>query len=80
VRSSLGKKQPIINPPKKNYNDQQRKEMDYDQPHMMSNEKTQSIKWTKWPIGALVVVGSLRPTINSLQNNFEVGKTRPSFP
>jgi hypothetical protein len=32
--------------------------MDYDEPHLMLNEKTQPIQWTERPIGALVVVGS----------------------
>jgi len=33
--------------------------MDYDDPHLTSNEKTQPIKWTKQPTDALVVIGSL---------------------
>jgi len=33
--------------------------MDYDEPHVMPNEKMQPIQWTKRPIGALVTVGSL---------------------
>jgi len=33
--------------------------MDYDEPHLMPNEKTQPIQWTKQPIGAMVVVRSL---------------------
>jgi hypothetical protein len=33
--------------------------MDCDEPHMALNEKTHPIQWTKWPIGALVAVGSL---------------------
>jgi hypothetical protein len=35
--------------------------MDYDEPHLMSNEKTQLIQWTKRPTSALMVVGSLWP-------------------
>jgi len=53
-----GKKQPKTNP-KKKYNSQQQKEMECDEPHLMSNEKTQPIQWTKRPIGALVVASSL---------------------
>jgi hypothetical protein len=37
--------------------------MDYDEPHLMSNEKTHPIWWTKWPTGALVAIGSLGPFI-----------------
>jgi hypothetical protein len=33
--------------------------MDYDEPHLASNEKMQPIQWTKQPIGALVAIGSL---------------------
>jgi hypothetical protein len=33
--------------------------MDYDETHLMLNEKTQPIQWKKWPTGALVVIGSL---------------------
>jgi hypothetical protein len=40
------------------YNDQQQKEMDCDEPHLTSNEKTQPIQWTKWPTGGLVVASS----------------------
>jgi hypothetical protein len=47
------------NKPKKKLNGQQQKEMDYDEPHLMLNEKTQPIQWTKRPTGALVVAGSL---------------------
>jgi len=32
---------------KKKSNDQQQKEMDYDEPHIASNEKMQPIQWTK---------------------------------
>ncbi len=35
--------------------------MDYDEPHLTLNEKTQPIEWTKRPISALVAVGSLWP-------------------
>ncbi len=43
----------------KKYSDQQQKEMDYDEPHMALNEKTQPIQWTERPSGALVAAGSL---------------------
>ncbi len=46
----------------KNNSGQQQKEMDCDEPHMGSNEKTQPIQWTKRPTGALVATGSLWPT------------------
>jgi len=32
-----------------------------DEPHPMSNEKTQPIQWTEQPTGALVTAGSLWP-------------------
>jgi hypothetical protein len=44
---------------KRRYNGQQQKEMDCDEPHLVLNEKTQPIQWTKRPTGALVIVGSL---------------------
>jgi hypothetical protein len=37
----------------------QQKEMDYDEPHPVPNEKTQPIQRTKRPTGALVAAGSL---------------------
>jgi hypothetical protein len=43
------------------YNGQQQKEMDWDEPHSVPNEKMQPIQWTERPTGALVVVGSLWP-------------------
>jgi hypothetical protein len=61
VRSSPGKKQSKTNPTKIKYNDQQRNEMDYDEPHLMSNDKTQPIQWTEQPTGALVAAGSFWP-------------------
>ncbi len=33
-------------------------EMDCDEPHPTSNEKTQPIQWTEQPTGALVAAGS----------------------
>jgi hypothetical protein len=51
------------NPKKKKkktkYNGQQQKEMDYDEPHLTPNEKTQPIKWIERLVGALVTIGSL---------------------
>jgi hypothetical protein len=41
VRSSLGEKQPRTQ--KKKYNGQQQKQMDYDEPHLVPNEKMQPI-------------------------------------
>jgi len=46
---------------KKIYSDQQQKEIDCDEPHPAPNEKTQPIRWTKRPTGALVAVNSLWP-------------------
>jgi len=43
VRLGLGKKQPKTNP-KKKYSGQQCEEMDYDEPHLTLNEKTQPIQ------------------------------------
>jgi len=34
-------------PKKKRYKSQQRKEMDYDEPHLTPNEKPQPIQWTE---------------------------------
>jgi hypothetical protein len=58
VRSGPGKNK---HEPKKKYNGQQQKEMDYHEPHPASNEKTQPIQWTERPTGALVAVNSLWP-------------------
>jgi len=46
---------------KKKYSGQQQKEIDYDEPHLAPNEKTQPIQWTEQPTGALVAVNSLWP-------------------
>jgi hypothetical protein len=35
------------------------KKKDYDEPHLMANEKTQPIQWTEQPTGALVAASSL---------------------
>jgi hypothetical protein len=43
------------------YSGQQQKEMECDEPHSASNEKTQPIQWTERPTGALVAVNSLWP-------------------
>jgi len=37
------------------------KKMDYDEPHFVSNEKTQPIQHIEWGIGALVATGSFLP-------------------
>ncbi len=47
-------------PKKKKYNGQQQKEMDSNEPQLMSNEKTQPIQWIERPTCALVVAGSLQ--------------------
>jgi hypothetical protein len=44
---------------KKKYSGQQQKEIDYDEPHPAPNEKTQPIRWTERPTGALVGANSL---------------------
>jgi hypothetical protein len=62
---------------KKKYNDQQRKEMDSDEPRLTSNEKTQPIWWTERPTGALVAAGSLwpgRPTCGRKNENMNERK------
>jgi len=41
--------------------------MDYDEPHLVPNEKTQPIQRTERPTGALVAGGSLWPAIQVLQ-------------
>jgi hypothetical protein len=43
---------------KKKYSGQHKKEMDCDEPHLALNEKTQPIRWTERPTGALVAAGS----------------------
>jgi hypothetical protein len=47
--------------PSSGQNNQLVQEMDYDEPHLALNEKTQPIQWTEQPTGALVAVGSLWP-------------------
>ncbi len=47
---------------KKKYSGQQQKEIDCDEPHPAPNEKTQPIRWTERPTGALVAVNSLWPS------------------
>ncbi len=47
------------NKKKKKCSDRQEKEMDCDEPHLTSNEKTQPIQWTEQPTGALLAAGSL---------------------
>jgi hypothetical protein len=62
VRSGLRGKCPrtkIKKKKKTKYNGQQQNEMDYDEPHLTPNEKTQPIKWLERLIGALVTIGSL---------------------
>jgi hypothetical protein len=46
---------------KEKYSGQQQKEIDCDEPHPAPNEKTQPIRWTERPTGALVAVNSLCP-------------------
>jgi hypothetical protein len=54
-----GKNNQEQTPPQKKNIGQQQKEMDYDEPHLMLNEKTQPIQWTERPTGALVATDSL---------------------
>jgi hypothetical protein len=61
VRSGLGKTAKNTQKKKKRYSGQQQKEIDCDEPHLTSNEKTQPIQWTEQPTGALVAVNSLWP-------------------
>ncbi len=42
---------------KRKYSDQQRKVMDFDEPHLTPNEKTQPIQWTEQPTGAKWCIG-----------------------
>jgi hypothetical protein len=51
---------------KKKYSGQQQKEIDCDEPHPAPNEKTQPIRWTKRPTGALVGANSLWPQISTV--------------
>ncbi len=46
--------------------------MEYDEPHLTSNEKTQPVQWTKRLIGALVVVGSFWPIESSLKSKNQI--------
>jgi len=57
----------------KKYSDQQPKKIDCDEPHLVSNEKTQPIQWTERPTGALVAAGSLWPTYESSQDWYKTG-------
>jgi hypothetical protein len=52
------------------FSDQKQKEMNCDEPHLVLNEKTQPIQWTKWQTGALVAAGLLWPSpwINSRED------------
>jgi hypothetical protein len=52
---------------KKKYSGQQQKEIDCDEPHPAPNEKTQPIRWTERPTGALVGANSLWPYISTLE-------------
>jgi hypothetical protein len=76
VRSSLGEKRPQSKKKKKKVQWLVAKKKDCDEPHLALNEKIQPIQWTKRPIGALVVVGSLWPDCSMVsrgsysQNNF----------
>jgi len=49
----------------KKYSGQQQKEIDCDGPHSAPNEKTQPIRWTERPTGALVGANSLWPCVMS---------------
>jgi len=61
VRSGPGKTAKNKKKKRKKYSGQQQKEIDCDEPHPASNEKTQPIQWTERPTGALVAVNSLWP-------------------
>jgi len=63
VRSGLGKTAENKKKKRKEkYSGQQQKEIDCDEPQPAPNEKTQPIRWTERPTGALVAVNSLCPT------------------
>jgi hypothetical protein len=57
------KKQPRTNPQKKNTIISSEKKMDYDEPHLMLNEKLELIQWTERPTGASMAAGSLWPLV-----------------
>jgi hypothetical protein len=59
---------------KKKYSGQQQKEIDFDEPHLAPNEKTQPIRWTERPTGALVAVNSLCPSSRAFQRYQERNK------
>jgi hypothetical protein len=61
VRSSKNGQEPKKKR-KKKYSGQQQKDIDCDEPHPAPNEKTQPIRWTERPTGALVAVVSLWPS------------------
>jgi hypothetical protein len=62
VKSGPGKTAKNQKKKKKKYNGQQQKEIDSDEPHLAPNEKTQPIRWTERPTGALVGANSLWPS------------------
>ncbi len=61
MRSGPGKTARNQKKKKKKYSGQQQKEIDCDEPHPAPNEKTQPIRWTERPTGALVGANSLWP-------------------
>ncbi len=64
MRSGPGEKRPTTKKKKKKVQwsaKEKEKKKDYDEPHMVPNEKTQPIQWTERPTGALVAAGSLWP-------------------
>jgi hypothetical protein len=62
VKSRKNDQEPKNKNKNKKYSDQHQKEMDYDEPHLAPNEKSQPIQWTEQPTGALVAAGSLWPS------------------
>ncbi len=61
---------------KKKYSGQQQKEIDCDEPHPAPNEKTQPIRWTERPTGALVGANSLWPDLCDPSKRTPVAKAR----
>jgi hypothetical protein len=53
------KKQQKTNPKKKKVQWSATKKIDYDEPHLMLNEKAQPIEWTERPTCALAAAGLL---------------------
>jgi hypothetical protein len=77
VKSGLGEKTIKNKPQNKKNSDQQLKEMDCDEPHLVSNEKKQAIQCTERP-----TAGSLCPlccTFQQPQQNVKMCRSKTIF-